>query len=111
MKIFVYYSHVRTTPVYDHIIEQHLRALLPLVKIEEAHVRLEHRLEASPGFFGSVHLIVPGPDLRAEANDHTAATTLSKLLAEIRTRAQQRAARRERTGHESRRLPAYSGRH
>ena len=59
------------------------------------HVYREH--ETSPPFRVHVHLVTPGPDVFAEARDHTLAAALAKVMKqlahEIDTRVGKRLAR------------------
>ncbi|HVU34828.1 MAG TPA: hypothetical protein VHE61_15450 [Opitutaceae bacterium] len=88
--------NLRSADRFDRWVEQCLRQLLPLLEIEEARIRLAYNQEASPAFHASAHLVIPGPDIRAEAVDHTARTALERLLVDLQARALDRAARRER---------------
>lgn len=97
MKLYLKHVHVRSTDPLDRWVEESLFILRPLLAIDEAHVRLEHDAAASPAYRVAVHLVVPGPDLRAEAVDHTIRTAFARVLGELRARAEDRAARRGRS--------------
>jgi ribosome-associated translation inhibitor RaiA len=77
------------------------------VRIEEAHVRIEYSRESSPPYKASAHLLIPGPDLRVEASDHTARTAFAKVMAQLKAGAVHRAARRVRKSFGERRVPAF----
>lgn len=94
MKLILQHANLRATDHLDRWIEEFLLGLLPLVRIEEARVRLEHRPEASPAYRATAHLLIPGPDLRVEAVDHTPRTAVAKVLAQLKSDAIHRAARR-----------------
>ncbi|MDD3178824.1 MAG: HPF/RaiA family ribosome-associated protein [Opitutaceae bacterium] len=94
MKLHLQHINLRSTDRLDRSIEEALFALLPLVRIEEARVRLEYRAGTSPAYRASAHLVVPGPDLHVEAVDHTVRTAFAKVLAGLRAQAAERAARR-----------------
>jgi ribosome-associated translation inhibitor RaiA len=94
MRLFLQHAHLRSTDHLDRWVEQTLFGLHSLVRIDEAHVRLEYRADASPAYRASAHLVVPGPDLRAEAVDHTVRTAFAKVLAQLKASATDRAARR-----------------
>ncbi|ACB74724.1 HPF/RaiA family ribosome-associated protein [Opitutus terrae] len=96
MKLSLKHVHVRPTDSLDSWVEEGLSTLRPLLAIDEAHVRLEHDAAASPAYRVTVHLVVPGPDLRADAVDHTLRTAFAKVLGELRARAEERVARRRR---------------
>lgn len=94
MKLILQHANVRATDRLDRWIESALTALLPLARIEEARIRLEYVPESSPAYRASAHLIVPGPDLRVEAVDHTSRTAFAKLFSVLRARVVERAAHR-----------------
>jgi len=108
MKLFLHHANLRSTDQLDRWIEDGLFALLPFVRIDEAHVRLEYRAEASPAYRASAHLVVPGPDLRVEAVDHTVRTAFGKVLAQLKDRAGERAARRSHHSRSRRHLPTFA---
>lgn len=94
MKLIVQHTNLRGSAPLDHWIEECLLGLLPLVRIEEARVRLEYLPAASPAYRATAHLLIPGPDLRVEAVDHTPQNAFAKVLAQLKTGALHRAARR-----------------
>ncbi len=61
---------------------------------------VERRLEGSPAFRVSAHLVTPGPDVSTEAVDHTLRAALEKVITQLETRIdhrhQKRARRRQR---------------
>jgi len=64
-------------------IEKQLEELGQTRQIDEARVVIERRLEASPPFSVSAHLITPGPDVFAEAADHTLRAALQKTMDQL----------------------------
>lgn len=94
MKLIVHHANLRASERLDRWIEECLLGLLPLVRIEEARIRLEHVPSASPAYRASAHLLVPGPDLRVEAVDHTPQNAFAKVLEQLKAGAIHRAARR-----------------
>jgi hypothetical protein len=96
MRFVLQHVNVRPADRLDLWVQRRIHDLLPLIDIEEARIRLEYRAEASPRYHASAHLVIPGPDVRAEVVDHTARTALEKLLAELGARAIDRVERRER---------------
>lgn len=94
MKIQLTHANLRPSVRCDHEVEAGLRELLPLVRIEEARVLIERVPDASPAYRVSAHLVIPGPDLRVEAVDHTPQTALAKAFAQLREGAIHRVARR-----------------
>ncbi len=94
MKLILQHANLGATERLDRWIEECLVGLLPLVRIEEARIRLEHVPSASPAYRATAHLLVPGPDLRVEAVDHTPQTAFAKVMAQLKASALHRAARR-----------------
>ncbi len=94
MKLILQHANLRATARLDRWIEESLLGLLPLVRIEEARIRLEHVPSASPAYRACAHLLIPGPDLRVEAVDHTPQNAFAKVLAQLKAGAIHRAARR-----------------
>lgn len=94
MKLIVQHANLPPSARLDRWIEESLLSLLPLVRIEEARIRVEYRPEASPAYRASAHLLIPGPDLRFEAVDHTPQNAFAKVLAQLKAGAIHRAARR-----------------
>lgn len=107
MRLILQHSNVRATDHLDRWVEERLQGLLPLLRIDEARIRLEYRHEASPAYHASAHLVVPGPDVHVETVDHTPRTALAKLIALLRLRAAERAARRMRRSTEMIHNPAF----
>jgi ribosomal subunit interface protein len=83
MKMTVQHFDIRSTNVVDTLIEERILALQPRLQIDEANVRLEHRREISPAFRVHVHLVTPGPDVRAEGRDHTIRAAIDKVIAQL----------------------------
>ncbi|MBI3849725.1 MAG: HPF/RaiA family ribosome-associated protein [Verrucomicrobia bacterium] len=65
-------------------LEQSLGRLQSLISITAAAVVLEHRRDEAPPFRSFVSLAVPGPDIHAEAHDHTAEAAWLKVTADLR---------------------------
>jgi ribosome-associated translation inhibitor RaiA len=83
MKLTVQHFDIRSTNDVDTLIEERILALPPRFKIDEANVRLEHRLDLSPAFRVHVHLVTPGPDVLAEGRDHTIRAAIDKVMAQL----------------------------
>lgn len=94
MNILLTHANLRPSVRCDAEVEAGLRELLPFVRIEEARFLIERVPEASPAYRVSAHLVIPGPDLRVEAVDHTPQTALAKAFARLREGAIHRVARR-----------------
>ena len=97
MKLIVRYSGIHSVKALDSIVRQEILALEPLRQIDEAMVHVYREHETSPPFRVHVHLVTPGPDVFAEARDHTLAAALAKVMKqlahEIDTRVGKRLAR------------------
>ncbi len=95
MKLTLRYSGIHH-PVHwlRTLVQQAVGPLEPLRQIDEARVRLTRDTESSPPFRVQAHLVTPGPDVFAEARDHTLAAALGKVMKElaraIKGRARQR---------------------
>ena len=76
------------------MIEKDLKALEPDLQIDEARVRLERNLTASPRFNASFHLVTPGPDVIVKANDHTLQAAVRKAFDRIAAKIGHRHAKR-----------------
>ena len=83
MRLVLHHRFVRSTHDLDSLVEERILALAPRLAIEQANICLEHRPEASPAYRVTIHLVVPGPDLRAEAVNHTLPTAFDKALAAL----------------------------
>jgi ribosome-associated translation inhibitor RaiA len=94
MKLILQHANLRTTDNLDRWIEDSITRLLPMIRIEEARVRLEYVPEASPAYRAVAHLVIPGPDIKVEAVDHTPQNAFAKVFAQLKAGAIHRAARR-----------------
>lgn len=86
MKLTLKHIHHSPSASFTALIEQHLSAIGKSLQIDEARVVIERRLEASPPFHISAHLVTPGPDVFAEAMDHTLRAALLKTVEQIEAR-------------------------
>jgi len=106
MKITIRHRLLRSRHDLDSLVEERLLALARIARIEEASVLLEQRAEKSPAFRAEVCVMIPGPDLRAEAVDHTLANAVRRALALLKAKLDERAFRRERRASRHRKNPA-----
>src|SRR6186997_477352 len=74
-------------------LEQSLERLESLISITAAAVVLEHQRDDAPAFRAFVSLAVPGPDIHAEACDHTLVAAWLKVLTALRRQIELRKAR------------------
>jgi ribosome-associated translation inhibitor RaiA len=79
MKFLIRHSHITPSKGLNPRVRQQILTLAPLRQIDEAIVHLAHEHEASPPFRVHVQLVTPGPDVFAEARDHTLAAALAKV--------------------------------
>lgn len=100
MKLTLIHSGIHSVKKLRALVQREIRTLEPLRQIDEAKVQLTHEYEASPPFRVLAQLVTPGPDVFAEARDHTLAAALGKVMKQlghaIRTRAGRRLARLKR---------------
>jgi ribosome-associated translation inhibitor RaiA len=73
--------------------EQSLGALQRQISITAAAVVLEHRRDDAPAFRAYVSLAVPGPDIHAEAIDHTLVAAWRKVSRNLEKQIEQRKAK------------------
>ena len=96
MKLTIRHRRLRSFHALDSMVENQLFALAELARIEDASVVLEHRVEESPAYRAEVRIAMPGPDLSAEAVDHTVANAFRRAVSELEGKLRERADRRER---------------
>ncbi len=96
MKLTLEHHHLRSTDELDSLIEERILALEPRLQIDEANVSIEHRRESSPAFRVHVHLVTPGPDVFAEASDHTLRAAIEKVTTALEERIGDRIEKRQR---------------
>lgn len=96
MKLILKHSHHQPSPAFAALLRQQLAALGKDLRIDEARVFIEHRREASPPFRVAAHLVTPGPDVFAEAVDHTLRAALQKTIEGLEGRIGHRHQRRAR---------------
>ena len=83
MKLITQHHNLRSTDELDSLLEEHILAFEPRLQIDEARVRLECRWEQSPACFVAIHIVTPGPDLRAEGRDHTIRAAIGKAVTDL----------------------------
>ncbi len=85
MKLVLKHLHHTPSASLNALIDKHLEEFGKSLQIEEARVVVERRLNASPAFHVSVHFVTPGPDVFAEAMDHTLRAALQKTVEKLET--------------------------
>ncbi|HTJ00216.1 MAG TPA: hypothetical protein VL527_15140 [Dongiaceae bacterium] len=84
MKIQFHLWGIQPSEPMRHSLQQPLEQLQHLISISTAAVVLEQRREITPGIRAFVSLAVPGPDIHAEAWDHTVKAAWLKVIADLR---------------------------
>lgn len=94
MKLTLKHSGIHPAHRLRTLVQRAISPLAPLRQIDEAKVHLTREPESSPPFRVQAQLVTPGPDVFAEARDHTLAAALGKVMKElaraIKARAQKR---------------------
>lgn len=96
MKLTLRHRHLEPSPSFNALVESGIKSLEPSLRIDEARVSIERQEEASPPFRITAHLVTPGPDVCADATDHTLRAALGKLIRRIREKITHRSGRRGR---------------
>jgi|GEM_PF-827892 len=93
MNVQFHIRSVNITAKARNWLRESLEQLQRLLPISGATVVLEHRWDGAPAFRAFVSLAVPGPDIHAEARDHTLAVAWLRARAALRRQIQQRKAK------------------
>jgi ribosome-associated translation inhibitor RaiA len=91
-------------------LEQPLNRLRGLVTVTTADVVIERQREIAPAFRAFVHLAVPGPDIHAEAREHTLEAVWLKVIGALRRQVAARNNRRKAQVKDKRHTPLLTGR-
>ncbi len=83
MKILLRYFGLNARASWRGLVEAQLRRLEGLAAIGSAQVTLEKQMETTPAFRVVTWLEVPGPDVHAEARDHTLQAALLKVVKDL----------------------------
>ena len=94
MKILLRYCGLHARTAWRELVETQLRKLESLAAIASARVTLERQHEAKPAFRVLTLLEVPGPDVHAEARDHTLQAALLKVVKDLERQIRSRRSRR-----------------
>jgi len=76
-------------------LEKQLERLHSLIPVSTAEVVLERERDSAPPFCAHVHLAVPGPDIHAEARDHTLEAAWLKVAKNLRQEIERRKTRQQ----------------
>ena len=74
-------------------LEKQFERMHSLIPVSTAEVRLERERDNAPAFRARVHLAVPGPDIHAEARDHTLEAVCLKVAKNLLQQIERRKAR------------------
>ena len=96
MKLTLQHRYHQSSPAFIALLKEQLDLLQ--LRIDEARVLVERRLEASPAFRVAAHLVTPGPDVFAEGVDHTLRAALQKTIAQLEARIDHRHFKRAQRG-------------
>jgi ribosomal subunit interface protein len=94
MKILLRYCGLNARAAWRGLVEAQLKRLEGLAAIASAQVTLERQHEAKPRFRVLTLLEVPGPDVHAEARDHTLQAALLKVVKDLERQIRSRKSRR-----------------
>ena len=76
-------------------LEQQLERLHKLIPVSAAEVVLERERDGAPAFRVHVHLAVPGPDIHADAREHTLEAVWLKVAKNLRQQMERRKSRQQ----------------
>lgn len=93
MKVQFHIRSVNITPTARASLRKSLERLQSFIPITAAAVVLEHRWDSAPAFRAFVSLAIPGPDIHAEARDHTLAVAWLRVRTALRKQIEQRKAK------------------
>jgi hypothetical protein len=100
MKITLRNRNLTPAESFDALIENSVFALSARQRLDEATVTLERLTDASPPFRVTLHIAVPGPDVRCEVVDYSPVRAFARALDYVDQILRERAARRvSRTKH------------
>lgn len=83
MKITLTTSPLNLQDASEDWVAERLAGIAGRRRIDEAVVKVTRHAEASPPWEIFIHLITPGPDLKATTKDHTLAAAFARNLAEL----------------------------
>jgi len=98
MKFILKHHNHQPSPALAALTKQHIEALREDLQIDEARIHMERMIDASPAFRISAHLVTPGPDIFAEAVDHTLRAALDKMVEQLESRIGHRHKKRAQRG-------------
>jgi ribosome-associated translation inhibitor RaiA len=90
VQIHFHVRGLKLSPALRHRFEPPLERLQGFITISAAAVVLEHRRDDRPPFRAYASLAVPGPDIHADARDHTLEAAWLKVTTALRRQIGQR---------------------
>jgi len=93
MKIQFHIRGLNITAGARNDLRQSVEQLQALIPITNAAVVLEHTWDSAPAFRAFVLVAVPGPDIHAEAREHTLQAAWLKVTASLRKQIELRKAK------------------
>jgi putative sigma-54 modulation protein len=105
MKMQLQIRGVKASAELQRWLEEPLERLRGLIPVSAAAVVVEREREAAPAFHAFVHLAVPGPDIHAEAREHTLEAVWLKVVAALRRQVEGRTSRRQARVKSKRQMP------
>jgi ribosomal subunit interface protein len=94
MKLTIQHVNVRSTDSLDSLIENQIIGFQSSLQIDEAKVRLAYCHELSPAYRVDVHLVTPGPDVVAQAHEHTMKAAILKVMGDLEQRIGEKSTKR-----------------
>ena len=91
-------------------LEQQLERLQSLIPVTAAEVVLERQQDNAPAFRAHVHLAVPGPDIHADARDHTFQAAWLKVIKNLTKQIERRKSRQHHNLRTNRQITANASR-
>jgi len=84
MKLTLKHTNIPSTDKLDSWVEGKVMPLGQERQIDEANIELICHVDGSPAYEAKVHLVTPGPDIFAEARDHTIRAACEKVWTKLR---------------------------
>ena len=91
-------------------LKQQLEKLHGLIPVSAAEIVLERERNGAPAFRAQVHLAVPGPDIHADARDHTLEAVWLKVAKRLRQQIERRKFQQQLRHKGNRQHPLTAGR-
>ena len=95
LNLHIQHRNLSPNPALASLIEEKLRQLAERIPISAANVVVELREEFGPPVRIQAHLGVPGPDLVAEAADHTGPAAWHKVFRALEKQMEHRRAKQK----------------